>query len=76
MFLLDHSISTEDSASAAARRATDPAVIARLLVFATELEDDAEAITTYAREIREGAITAYRQYVIERRSYKGSADHA
>jgi hypothetical protein len=73
-FLRDNRIALEDPVNAAARRATDPAVIARLLVLAAELAQDVEAISRYAEVIQEGAIRSYREYVIERHLYRGGED--
>jgi hypothetical protein len=73
VFMRDNGIAVGDDATSAARRETDPAVIARLLVLAIELEDDADEIRKDAARLREQAVTAYREYVIERHLYR--TDH-
>ena len=50
--------------------ATDPAVVARLLVFANELEDDAKAIGEQAAQLKRSLLMAYRNNVIERGSLR------
>jgi hypothetical protein len=78
VFMREHGIAVGDDTITAARLATDPAVIARLLVLSIELEDDADTIHRDALRLREQAVTAYREYVIERRSYRAhhvKADH-
>jgi hypothetical protein len=43
----------------------DPAIIARLLVFANELEEDGEAVVEYGRRIRGSLLWIYRERVFE-----------
>lgn len=47
-------------------RHVDPAIIARLLVFADELLDDVDAIRAHAENLRRLLLTSYRRHVIER----------
>ena len=49
-----------------APRHVDPAVIARLLVFAEEALDDAEKIRDQPESLRSALLSIYRNYVIER----------
>ena len=46
-------------------RSTDPATIARLLVFADEVLDDVEDIREDAKKLRQDLLWAYRMFVIE-----------
>jgi hypothetical protein len=43
----------------------DPAIIARLLVFANELEEDGETVLDYGRRIRGSLLWIYRERVFE-----------
>ena len=52
------------------RRNADPAIIARLLVFADEVLDDVDQIREDALALRRDLLTAYREFVIERHLWR------
>jgi hypothetical protein len=57
-----------------APRHVDPAIIARLLVFADEAIDDADKIKRDAERLRGELLTIYRGFVIERSRQRRSDD--
>jgi hypothetical protein len=72
VFRTDNGIDVDE-----APRHVDPAIIARLLVFANELEVDAEAIREYAGRLRASLLSIYRQHLVEpsgRRRMRGGDD--
>jgi hypothetical protein len=74
VFLSRHGIAGPDEKE---RRHADPAIIARLLVFADELEGDAESLRDYALRLRGSLLSIYREYVFEptgRRQMRGGHD--
>jgi hypothetical protein len=58
------------------RRHIDPALIARLLVFADDILDDVEYIRKDALALRGSLLTAYREFVIEGRCWREEARDA
>jgi hypothetical protein len=50
-------------------RHADPATIARLLVFANEIVDDADSIKRDAEKLREALLSIYRNHVIDGRRF-------
>jgi hypothetical protein len=69
LFLRQSGIAIEDSP-----RHPDPATLARLLVFANELADDAKAIEDYAQRLRAALLTTYRECIIDRRLQREATD--
>jgi hypothetical protein len=61
-FMVESGIAVEPSDAAA----SDPAVIARLLVFADEVIDEVELIEQRAIALRHALLVGYRETVIER----------
>jgi hypothetical protein len=60
VFLSRHGIADDPE-----HRYVEPATIARLLVFADELEGDAEALREYAVRLRGSLLWIYRQHIFE-----------
>ena len=52
------------------RRHADPAIIARLLVFAVDVLEDADRIREDALALRGHLLAAYHQFVVERSSWR------
>jgi hypothetical protein len=72
VFLMSHHIEVGEP-----ERHVDPAIIARLLVFANELESDAESIREYSNQLRDSLLSIYRQRLCEpsgRRRMRGGDD--
>lgn len=68
-FLAIHGIASDEG-----KRVVDPATVARLLVFADELETDAKAVLDYGQKLRAALLSVYRENILEpsgRREMRG-----
>ena len=64
VFLYDNGITLDEQEP----REVDPAILARLLVFADELLDDLDSVAEDAKRLRSAVLDNYRHLVIEGRS--------